>query len=134
MSTRRSETVRIAIRPEDERGGNILDDLESLRNTWAELVASDGTRRYRLDENGARVDAFVADLDRLRADWREHLTYFGVTQQANNRRVARCVKTGRLRPSHQVEGRPNAGPVPECSVDVPTDSGLPADRATAERR
>jgi hypothetical protein len=64
----------IALRPEDERGLEILYELEGRTGMRPEHVVDDGTRRYYLDAPDADVDAFDPVLDEIDSDWRKHLT------------------------------------------------------------
>jgi hypothetical protein len=52
------DTVVIAMRPETDRVH----------------VAEDGTRRYRIDAEGADIDAFDPKLNEVDPGWRDHLT------------------------------------------------------------
>ncbi|HKH15176.1 MAG TPA: hypothetical protein VKA47_11035 [Solirubrobacterales bacterium] len=66
--------VVIALRPDDDRGREILDRLQKrIELEPISGVASDGTRRYHLEDE-ANVDALDEDLDRIHPDWRDHLT------------------------------------------------------------
>jgi hypothetical protein len=65
----------IALRPETDRGREILDEVEArteMRST--EPVADDGTRRYYLHAVDADVDALEPVLDKIDRDWRSHVT------------------------------------------------------------
>ena len=65
----------IALRPETDRGHEILDEVEArteMRPT--EPVADDGTRRYYLHAVDADVDALDPMLDKIDRDWRSHVT------------------------------------------------------------
>jgi hypothetical protein len=64
----------IALRPETERGREILDDLENRHDKWPMNVLSDGTRRYQVDAPEADVDAFDPMLDDIDSDWRRHVS------------------------------------------------------------
>lgn len=64
----------IALRPESERGAEILDELEVQFNIQPMQVIDDGTRRYHLDAKDAEVDAFDSMLDKIDPSWRHHLT------------------------------------------------------------
>jgi hypothetical protein len=64
----------IALRPDTDRGREILDELEQKTQMRPEQVLEDGTRRYYLTAQDADVDAFDAMLDTIEADWRNHLT------------------------------------------------------------
>ncbi len=64
----------IALRPESERGAEILDELEVQFNIQPMQVIDDGTRRYHLDAKDAEVDAFDSMLDKVDPNWSHHLT------------------------------------------------------------
>jgi hypothetical protein len=64
----------IAIRPETNRGREILDELEKRTEMHPEQVVDDGTRRYYLSANDADVDAFDPMLDKIDPGWRDHVT------------------------------------------------------------
>jgi len=63
----------IALRPDDDRGGEILDELERRTAPRPEQL-DDGTRRYYLDAPDADVDVFDPMLDKIDRDWRNHVT------------------------------------------------------------
>lgn len=68
-------TVIIPLRPETDRGREILDTFEKRFGIDPDHVEpADGTRRYRVDEDDADVDALDGRLDRVAADWRSHVT------------------------------------------------------------
>jgi hypothetical protein len=65
----------ITLRPETDRGREILDEVEArteMRPT--EPVADDGTRRYYLHAVDADVDALEPVLDKIDRDWHSHVT------------------------------------------------------------
>ena len=64
----------IALRPEDDRGLEVLDEFEARFNIQPMQVIDDGTRRYHLDVKDAEVDAFDSMLDKVDPDWSHHLT------------------------------------------------------------
>ena len=65
----------IALRPETDRGREILDEVEARTEMrLTEPVADDGTRRYYLHAVDADVDAFDPVLDKIDRDWRSHVT------------------------------------------------------------
>jgi hypothetical protein len=65
----------IALRPETDRGREILDELEArIEVRPTEPVADDGTRRYYLHAVDADVDALEPVLDKIDRDWRSHVT------------------------------------------------------------
>ena len=65
--------AKIALRPDDDRGREILDELERRIAAWPEQL-DDGTRRYYLDAPDADVDAFDPMLDKIDPEWRYHVT------------------------------------------------------------
>jgi hypothetical protein len=64
----------IALRPETDRGREILDELEKRTRMQPEQPLDDGTRRYHLNAPDADVDAFDPMLDKIDLAWRDHLT------------------------------------------------------------
>ncbi len=66
--------VVIALRPEDDRGREILDKLEKQTEVQPERVVDDGTRRYHLHGKGVYVSALDPMLDKIDPDWRDHVT------------------------------------------------------------
>ena len=69
--------VEITLRSNDDRGREILDKFQE----WTVSVAmraevmDDGTRRFtNFSGRGTDVDAFDRFLDRIDADWRDHVT------------------------------------------------------------
>jgi hypothetical protein len=64
----------IALRPEDDRGREILDELEKRTEVQPEQVIDDGTRRYHLHGKGVYVSSLDPMLDRIDLDWRDHVT------------------------------------------------------------
>jgi hypothetical protein len=67
-------TTVIALRPDDDRGQEILNALEQRTHLGPQQVVDDGTRRYLIDSPDAEVDAFDSTLDAIDPDWRNHLT------------------------------------------------------------
>ena len=63
----------IALRPEDDRGREILDKLEKQTEVQPEQVIDDGTRRYHLHGKGVYVSALDPMLDKIDPDWRDHV-------------------------------------------------------------
>ena len=55
----------IALRPEDDRGREILDKLEKQTEVQPEQVIDDGTRRYHLHGEGVYVSALDPMLDKI---------------------------------------------------------------------
>jgi hypothetical protein len=64
----------IALRPDTERGAEILDELEEQTDMRPTEVLHDGTRGYYLDAANAGVDDFDPMLDKIDRDWRQHVT------------------------------------------------------------
>ena len=64
----------IALRPDTERGAEILDQLEEQTDMRPTEVLHDGTRGYYLDAANTGVDDFDPRLDKIDRDWREHVT------------------------------------------------------------
>jgi hypothetical protein len=66
----------LALRPEDDRGRKILDELEARTNLRPEVI-EDGTRHYQLKgADDADLDAFDPMLDKIDRDWRSHVTNY----------------------------------------------------------
>jgi hypothetical protein len=65
--------AEIALRPNDDRGREILDELEKQTGMKPEII-DDGSHRYYLSAMDADVDAFDPMLDKIDSDWRDHLT------------------------------------------------------------
>ncbi len=65
--------AEIALRPNDDRGREILDGLEKRTEIKPEII-DDGSHRYYLSATDADVDAFDLMLDQIDSDWRDHLT------------------------------------------------------------
>jgi len=68
--------AEIALHPNDDRGGEILDELEKQTELKPEILP-DGSHRYYLSATDADVDAFDPMLDKIDSDWRDHLTNMG---------------------------------------------------------
>ncbi len=66
--------AEIALRANDDRGWEIVDELEKQTEVKPTDVMDDGTRRYYLSAVTAGVDAFDPMLDKIDSDWRDHLT------------------------------------------------------------
>jgi hypothetical protein len=66
--------VVIALRPETERGREILDELEKETHEHPMQRLTDGTRRFHLTAEDADVDAFDSKLDEIDRNWRHHVT------------------------------------------------------------
>lgn len=68
------EDVVIPLRPEDERGREILDAFEQQEALKPMQVIGDGTRRYRLQGEDVDVDSLDPVLSRIDPNWRSHIT------------------------------------------------------------
>jgi hypothetical protein len=67
--------AEIALRPNDDRGREILDELEEQTEMKPmELVDDDNTRCYYLSAKDADDDGFDLVLDKIDGQWREHVT------------------------------------------------------------
>jgi hypothetical protein len=66
----------IALRPNGERGREILDKLEEQTEMKPIEVLDDDTRRYQLTATDAGADAFDPMLDKIERDWRFHVTNY----------------------------------------------------------
>ena len=64
----------IALRPDTERGAEILDELEAQTDMRPTEVMEDGTRGYYLDAANAGVTDFDSMLAKIDSDWRKHIT------------------------------------------------------------
>lgn len=68
--------AEIALRPNDDRGKEILDELEEETKVPPEVL-EDGTRRYHASSEYAGEDAFNPMLDKIDRGWRNHITKLG---------------------------------------------------------
>ena len=66
----------IALRPKDDRGIEIIVELEARTEMNPMEAIDDGTRRYYLSAEDARLDAFDPMLDKIDADWGDHVETF----------------------------------------------------------
>lgn len=66
-------TVVIALRPESERGAEILDEFEARFSIQPMQRIDDGTRRYRRDAEDAKFTDFDPMLDKIDPHWRDHI-------------------------------------------------------------
>jgi hypothetical protein len=64
----------IALRPKDDRGIEIIVELEARTEMNPMEVPEDDTRRYYLSAEDAGLDAFDLMLAEIDSDWRDHLT------------------------------------------------------------
>jgi hypothetical protein len=60
--------------PGDRSGAGDPRRVETRFGTSPMYVAEDGTRRYRIDAEGADIDAFDPKLNEVDPGWRDHLT------------------------------------------------------------
>jgi hypothetical protein len=63
----------IALRPETDRGSEILDQLEQVTEVKPTEIDDDGTRRYNLSAEDADTDAFDPMLNKVDENWRDHI-------------------------------------------------------------
>jgi hypothetical protein len=66
----------IALRPKDDRGVEIIVELEARTEMNPMEVIEDDIRRYYLSAEDDGVDAFDAMLDKIDADWSDHVETF----------------------------------------------------------
>lgn len=66
----------IALRPNDERGLEILHELEKRTEMQPEQVTGGDTRTYYLSGEDADSKAFDPMLDKIDPDWRHHVTHW----------------------------------------------------------
>jgi hypothetical protein len=66
--------VVISLRPETDRGIEILDELANQTEVQPDQVVADGTRRYYLHGKGLDGNALDPMLDKIDPDWRGHVT------------------------------------------------------------
>lgn len=64
----------IRLVPLDDRGREIIDELEGKTEEQPSEIQSDGGRLYHLQGEDLGVDEFEAILNRIDSDWREHVT------------------------------------------------------------
>ena len=65
--------AEIALHPDDDRGREILDELEKQTEVPPDEVDDDGTRRYYLHGEGTDVNALDPMLDKIEENWRDHV-------------------------------------------------------------
>ena len=58
----------------DDRGREIIAQLEERTQEQPREISEDGTREYFLSAHQVGVDGFDAMLDRIDRDWREHVS------------------------------------------------------------
>ena len=66
----------IALRPKDDRGVEIIVELEARTEMNPMEVIEDDIRRYYLSAEDARLDAFDPMLDEIDVDWNDHVETF----------------------------------------------------------
>jgi hypothetical protein len=66
----------IALRPKDDRGVEIIVELEARTEMNPMEVIEDDIRRYYLSAEDDGVDAFAPMLDKIDADWSDHVETF----------------------------------------------------------
>jgi hypothetical protein len=64
----------ISLRPNDDRGLEILYELEERTEMKPTELLEDGTRSYYLSATDADVNAFDPMLDKIDQEWRDHVT------------------------------------------------------------
>ncbi|HEX6586343.1 MAG TPA: hypothetical protein VF052_06295 [Solirubrobacterales bacterium] len=64
----------IRLVPLDDRGREIIDELEGKTDEQPSEIQSDGGRLYHLQGEDVGVAEFEAILNRIDSDWREHVT------------------------------------------------------------
>ena len=60
--------------PLDERGREIIDQLEEKTGERPTEVQGDGGRLYHLEGEAVGGEGFDATLSRIDSDWQEHVT------------------------------------------------------------
>jgi hypothetical protein len=58
----------------DDRGREIIAELEERTQERPREISKDGTREYYLSAHLVGVDGFDSMLDRIDSEWRDHLT------------------------------------------------------------
>lgn len=64
----------VVLRPLDDSGDELLDQLELRTEMTPDETFDDGGRSYYLSAQAAGADAFNVMLDEIDPSWREHLT------------------------------------------------------------
>lgn len=64
----------IRLVPLDERGREIIDELEEKTGEQPTEIQADGGRLYHVQGEDASGEGFDAMLSRIDSDWREHVT------------------------------------------------------------
>lgn len=64
----------IRLVPLDDRGREIIDELEEKTKEKPIEIRDDGSRLYHLQAEDVGVDGFDAMLSHIDSDWQEHVT------------------------------------------------------------
>jgi hypothetical protein len=64
----------VVFRPFDERGDELLDELEDRTEMSPQETLDDGSRSYSLSAHDVGVDGFDLMLDEIDPEWRQHLS------------------------------------------------------------
>jgi hypothetical protein len=64
----------IRLVPLDDRGREIIEELEEETEERPTEIQSDGGRLYHLEAEDAGVDGFDVTLNRIDSDWQEHVS------------------------------------------------------------
>jgi hypothetical protein len=67
-------STTVTFTPLDDRGREILDQLEARTTPAFRWSDRTGARSYWINVEGAPTDGYEAELDRLEPDWRDHLS------------------------------------------------------------
>ena len=67
-------STTLTLTPRDDRGREILDQLEASSTPPFRTSERTGERSYWINADTAPADGYEAALDRLASDWREHLS------------------------------------------------------------
>ena len=67
-------TAVIQLTALDDRGREIIAELEERTQERPREISEDGTREYYLSAHQVGVDGLDSMLDRIDSDWRDHLT------------------------------------------------------------
>ena len=67
-------STTVTFTPLDDRGREIIDQLEASATPPFRHNDRTGARSYWINAEGAPADGYEAALDRLAPDWRDHLS------------------------------------------------------------
>ncbi len=67
-------STTVTLTPLDDRGREILDELEAIATPPFRWSDRTGARSYWINADGAPADGYEAALDRLAPDWRDHVS------------------------------------------------------------